>query len=81
MYGPVNTWLVGFESHVDGLLLSALAVYPAGIAEVPGSVSASAIVAPNGLVRWNTIVVALGVLIPGIGLSLVAAGLAPTIGK
>ena len=48
---------------------------------MPGSVSASAIVAPNALVRWNTIVVALGVLIPGIGASVVAAGFAPTIGK
>ena len=43
---------------------------------MPGSVSASAIVAPNGLVRWNTIVVLFGVLIPGIGLPASAVGCA-----
>ena len=81
MYGPVKVWVVGFASNLDGLLLSAAVVEPAGIAEVPGSVSASAMVAPNDLVRWNTIVVSSGVLMPEIGLSVVAAGFAPAIGK
>ena len=76
----MNTWDVGLESHFDGLLLSAAVVEPAGMAEVPGIVSAWTIVGPNGLVRWNTIVVSFGVLIPEIGASVVAA-FAPTIGK
>src|SRR5207237_10267898 len=45
------------------------------------SVSASAIVVPNAFVRWKTIVVSFGVLIPEIGLSVVADDGAPTIGK
>ena len=66
------TWVVGLLSHLEGLLLSAAVVEPAGAGEVAGRVRASAIVLPNAFVKWKTIVVSFGVLIPEIGLSAVA---------
>ena len=79
MYGPLNACLVGSLSYFDGLLLSNGAASDSGTGADPGSVSASANVAPKFLVRWKTIVVLFGVLIPEIGF-LPAAWAAPTIG-
>ena len=80
MYGPLNACLVGSLSYVDGLLLSIGAASASGTGADRGSVSASTNVAPKCLVRWKTIVVLSGVLIPGIGLLPPALGRAPTIG-
>ena len=68
MYGPLNACLVGLESYLDGLLLSSGPATDSGTGAEPGSVSASANVAPKSCVRWKTIVVLFGVLIPEIGL-------------
>jgi hypothetical protein len=68
MYGPLNACLVGALSYFDGLLLSNGAASDSGTGAEPGSVSDWAKVAPKSLVKWKTIVVLFGVLIPEIGL-------------
>src|SRR5689334_24023125 len=66
MYGPVKVW---YWSNFDGVLWSYLLAYSLGTGTVIGMTSACETRGASAVFRWKMIVVASGVSIPEIGLT------------